>query len=336
MKWLVTGGCGFIGTNLVAHLVRQGHKVVILDDLSRAGVDSNQRLLEAKFGVAPEVIDVANSAAVWDLFVREGPFDAVAHLAGQVSYLASIQDPVRDFEVNATGTMNVLESVRRLCPGAAVIAMSSNKIYGNLDWVNYVETDKRYEAVGYDFGFDEDVPLQMSGPYGVSKGVVDQYVGDYGRTFGLRTASLRQSSVYGPFQHPRSDQGWVAHLVGEAVLGNEISLNGVGKQVRDLIHVTDLVRLIVRISDLVPPGAGWQVNVGGGPTNALSILELFDWLEIQQGVEVRFQTGPTRHNDQKVFISNNSRVTELTGWSPAVSLHEGLSALVGEIRDNQS
>jgi len=328
MRWLVTGGAGFIGTNLVSHLIASGHEAMILDDMSRAGVEANASFLQDKFGVDICRVDVADAAGVAEFFADNGPFDAVAHLAGQVSLMASIDDPVRDFEVNARGTLNILEMVRVRSPETCVIGMSSNKAYGDLHQVRIVEETTRYVAPDWPRGFNESLPLDFHGPYGCSKGAADQYLADYSRTYGLRTASLRQSSVYGPHQHPRSDQGWVAHLVAEAVAGREIALNGIGKQVRDLLHAEDLARLFVALADVLQPGAPAQVNVGGGPDRSLSILELFQWLEGELGRPVAFTTGTERPSDQKVFISDNVRVGDLTGWRPTISVEDGLHRLL--------
>jgi len=328
MRWLVTGGVGFIGTNLVDHLMQQGHDVVVLDDMSRGGVESNAAFLADRHGVEPALIDVADGAALERFLAGQDPFDAIAHLAGQVSLMASIEDPMRDFQVNALGTLNVLEHVRLHSPGTVVMGMSSNKLYGDLSAVRIVEEPTRYVAPDWPRGFDESLPMDFHGPYGCSKGVADQYLGDYARTYGLRTASLRQSSVYGPHQHPRSDQGWVAHLLAEAVAGNPIQLNGVGKQVRDLLHATDLARLFERLAEAAQPGAPLQVNVGGGPDRTLSILELFAWLEDRLGRPVEYATGPERPSDQKVFVSDNVSVSRATGWEPRVTVDEGLTALL--------
>ncbi len=327
MRWLITGGAGFIGTNLATHVVESGGEAVILDDLSRGGSELNAAFLAERFGLVPNLVDVSDRYALAAFLADTGRFDAIAHLAGQVSFLASLENPRRDFEINALGTLNILEHVRLNSPDTVVIGMSSNKVYGDLTQIRIVEEATRYVAPDYPDGFGEDLPLAFHGPYGCSKGTADQYLADYGRMFDLRTASLRQSSVYGPHQHPRSDQGWVAHLVGEAQAGRTIRLNGVGKQVRDLLHATDLARLFVRLAETVQAGAGHQLNVGGGAANSLSILELFAWLEERTGRPVDFETGPTRPSDQMVFVSDNSTVSALTGWSPQVTVEQGLSML---------
>ncbi len=328
MQWLVTGGAGFIGSNLVLDLIARGDSVVVVDDLSRKGSELNSALLLERAGIDVVVADVSEYSAMQHVFHKHGPFDAVAHMAGQVSLLASIDDPARDFAVNALGTINILECVRLQSPEAAVIGMSSNKAYGDLSSVRMVELDDRYEAPDYPDGFAEDLPLDFHGPYGCSKGIADQYLLDYHRTFGLRTFSLRQSSVYGPMQHPRSDQGWLGYLLGEAIAGRTIQLNGVGKQVRDLLHASDLSRLVMRLADLPCDSAGQAFNVGGGAERALSILQLFAWIEERTGSKVAYATGARRLSDQEVFISCNRKVTQLTGWVPEISLDEGLCELL--------
>lgn len=332
MKWVVTGGCGFIGTNLVLHLKERGDDVVIIDDLSRSGSEVNASFLTTHLDLTPLGVDVADVSALSDALDSAGPVDAIAHLAGQVSFLASLQDPRRDFDVNAGGTVNVLEWVRLHSPETAVIGMSSNKIYGDLDYLTYVETETRYVASGYPDGFDESLPIEFHGPYGCSKGTADQYLADYGRIFGLRTASLRQSSVYGPHQHPRSDQGWVAHLMQEALAGRRIQLNGIGKQVRDLLHASDLARLFVALEKVLRGGEPLVVNVGGGAGNALSILEFFHWFENHTGTPVAFSTGDVRPSDQRVFISDNTKVSSLTGWAPEIDVEQGLSDLLQSLQ----
>lgn len=328
MRWLVTGGSGFIGTNLVSHLMDLGHETVILDDLSRGGSELNAAFLAETYGLSVNKVDISDTSAFESFMTDQQPFDAIAHLAGQVSFLASLEDPRRDFEVNAVGTLNVLEHVRTRSPETAVIGMSSNKVYGDLHQIRILEEETRYVAPDYPDGFGEDLPLDFHGPYGCSKGVADQYLADYGRMFNLRTASLRQSSVYGPHQHPRSDQGWVAHLVGEVIAGRRIQLNGVGKQVRDLLHATDLARLFVALEAAMRPGEGCQLNVGGGAANSLSILELFAWLSEAAGQSADFAEGPTRPSDQMVFVSSNAAVENLTSWRPDISVEEGLGRLL--------
>lgn len=335
MRWLITGGAGFIGTNLVEHVLQRGDDVVIVDDLSRSGSEINAAFLAAAHGSQVNRIDVSRESELGAFFASQEPFDAIAHVAGQVSLLASLEDPRRDFEINALGTLNILEHVRLNSPETVVIGMSSNKVYGDLLQVEVVEEATRYVTPDYPNGFNEDMPLEFHGPYGCSKGTADQYLLDYGRMFNLKTASLRQSSVYGPHQHPRSDQGWVAHMIEEAIAGRTIQLNGVGKQVRDLLHATDLARLFVALAESLEAGTPRAVNVGGGVDNSLSILELFAWIKREAGIDVDYRTGPPRPSDQLVYISDLTAVTELTGWKPEVTLEKGLgSLLAGLVKAN--
>ena len=328
MIWWVTGGAGFIGTNVVKHLLANGHKVVAVDDLSRAGSEVNAAHLDEQWGIQITRADISDKAT-WLSLLRDNPQpDAIAHLAGQVSLLESIRNPRRDFEVNALGTLNALEFQREHAPNASLIGMSSNKVYGDLGSVRILEEPTRYVAPDFPRGFDESLPLDFHGPYGCSKGTADQYLIDYGRIYGLKTISLRQSSVYGPHQHPRSDQGWVAFLIEQAKLGNPVSLNGIGKQVRDLLHASDLARLIEMLGNDLPAG-GFGANVGGGIEKSLSILELFAWIEERHGIHVDYQTGEPRPSDQLVFVSDNSRVQSIVPWSPAVSVDDGLQQVWG-------
>jgi CDP-paratose 2-epimerase len=335
MRWLITGGSGFIGTNLAAYLKDRDNEVVVLDDLSRSGSELNSQFLIENYNLRPFRVDVSDRKQLDQFFSDERPFDSIAHLAGQVSFLASLENPRRDFEINAVGTLNILEHVRLNSKETAVIGMSSNKVYGDLTQIEVQETETRYIAPSYPIGFNESLPLEFHGPYGCSKGTADQYLSDYGRMFNLRTASLRQSSVYGPHQHPRSDQGWVAHLIEAAVANEPISLNGIGKQVRDLLYATDLARLFVQLEGSLAPGAGHQFNVGGGIHNSLSILELFAWLESKLSRPIRYTCGPMRPSDQAVFVADNSFVTEVCGWEPEVSVHDGLAAIFELVNDRQ-
>jgi CDP-paratose 2-epimerase len=332
LRWLITGGAGFIGTNIASYVVERGDEVVIVDDLSRSGSELNADFLDTSYGLKTNHVDVSSERDLGDFLEGQSSFDVIAHTAGQVSLLASLENPRRDFEINALGTLNVLEHVRLKSPETVVIGMSSNKVYGDLLDVETVETDTRYVTPAYPNGFNEQMPLAFHGPYGCSKGTADQYLTDYGRMFNLRTASLRESSVYGPHQHPRSDQGWVAHLVEEALAGRAIQLNGVGKQVRDLLHATDLARLFVALAEVIKPGTSNALNVGGGMQNSLSILELFSWIKNATGIDVDYRTGPPRPSDQLVYVSDLAEVTSLTGWSPQVDIESGLTALISSQR----
>jgi len=332
MKWLVTGGCGFIGTNLVLYLLGNDHQVVVLDDLSRSGSEINARFLVDHHNLPIHRVDISKAKELHKFLEDSGKFDVIANLAGQVSMMSSLKDPVRDFEVNTHSVLHFLEYVRLTSPETVFINMASNKVYGDLNNFTYQELESRYACPDWPLGFDESLRLDFKTPYGCSKGAADQYLGDFASVYGLRAISLRQSSVYGPYQQPRDDQGWVSFLTGEAIQGRPIQLNGNGKQVRDLLHVSDLVRLIELIPSSVKAGNRYQMNVGGGVANSLSILELFSLLKKEFHLKVDYRLGSPRVSDQKVFISSNAAICELTGWKPQVSPLDGLSRLVLDAR----
>ena len=330
MTWVVTGAAGFIGTNLCIELVRLGKEVVLIDDLSRTNVVENANFLKSRHNLDTKIIDVSNWKELKTGLGELEEIEIIIHLAGQVSFLASISDPRRDFEINALGTLNILEYVRIYSPNTVVIGMSSNKLYGDLSDIKIIESKKRYLAPDFPLGFNESCKLDFHGPYGCSKGVADQYLLDYHRLFGLKTMSLRQSSVYGNFQKPTSDQGWLAFLLQEAKSGREINLNGKGKQVRDLLYVGDLVELFLRLSNMPVENYGYGVNVGGGVHNSLSILELFEILEDMLRKKITYKFGEERPSDQKIFISDNLLVNRLTNWKPKVPISQGLSTLIAK------
>lgn len=328
MRWLVTGGAGFIGTNTVLALHSKGEDVTVVDDLSRPGVVENAEVISSQTSIAIHKIDITNRIEFNDFLQNTENFDIILNLAGQVSLMESIRNPMRDFEVNAIGPLQILEFVRKFSPSTLVINMSSNKIYGSLDYLDITELETRYSVTENFQGISESTKLDFHGPYGCSKGSADQYMNDYRRIYGLKTVSLRQSAVYGPFQKPMSDQGWLSFMIQEATEGRIISLNGIGKQVRDLLHVNDLIDLFIEFSRVSEKLENTCFNVGGGPRNQLSILELFSYLKQECGLEAAFKTGKMRPGDQKYFVSDNSLVQEVTGWKPKIDINDGIKSMV--------
>lgn len=333
MNCVITGGSGFIGTNAARYLSRAGHSVVVIDDLSRVGSHENAQRLSEECGLETAVIDITNKEQLERHLNGLGEVDTIIHLAGQVSMMKSIADPVRDFEINTVGTLNILEWVRRSSPETLIVATSSNKIYGDLSQVRIIEESHRYVAPDFPKGFDENLALDFQSPYGCSKGAMDQYLLDYGRIYGLRAVSLRQSAVYGPYQHPTSDQGWLSFMLASALKRETIHLNGVGKQVRDVLHVDDLSRLFEQMMSRDEDFArgGLAFNCGGGSDNAISILELFVLLQADFGMEINFKPGPFRPSDQKVFVSNCERLESSLGWRPEITYRQGVAAMVEEM-----
>ncbi len=329
MKWLITGAAGFIGTNAALHLGGEGEEVVAVDNFHRPGSRENARVLEERLGLVVEPLEIRYREEVFRFWQKHRDVEVVLHLAAQSSLVASLKDPVYDFETNALGTLNVLEATRHLAPGARVIYASTNKVYGDLSHLRYGETETRYTLPDYPQGLPETLPLSFQGGYSCSKEAADQYVLDYARAFGLKTVSLRQSSVYGGHQRAREDHGWVAYFVRMAVEKKPFRIFGNGKQVRDLLHVDDLLRLyriIARLPDRSPV-FGQAFNVGGGPERSLSLLELFHLLRSRYGHTLRYRSEPPRPADQRVFVADCRRLAALTGWQPRVGLEEGLDRI---------
>jgi CDP-paratose 2-epimerase len=344
-KWLITGGCGFVGTNLAAALLEAGHEVVALDNLSRLGSAENLAWLRqqaarpgaGRFTFLPG--DTRSRTDVDAAFDRHGPgATAVAHVAGQVAMTTSIERPRHDFEVNALGALNVLEAIRRACPGAAALFSSTNKVYGDLAHLRTEEAATRWTLPDRPDGLDEREPLEFHSPYGCSKGAADQYFLDYHRIYGLRTVVFRHSSMYGGRQFATWDQGWVGWFVGEvlrqqaeAAAGAEpapFTISGDGKQVRDLLHADDLVACYRQAAARVDGCAGRAFNVGGGMASSLSLLELFEELRRLTGQAARFTRLPWRASDQKVFVADTRAAREAFGWAPRVGREDGLGRMI--------
>ncbi|MCL4553472.1 MAG: SDR family NAD(P)-dependent oxidoreductase [Chloroflexi bacterium] len=344
MTWLITGGCGFVGSNLAKALLHKGEDVVILDNLSRLGATDNLAWLRKEHGTEWRFVeaDIRDSQTVARL-VQEVRPDVVAHLAGQVAMTTSLQNPRLDFEVNALGTLNLLEAVRQHSPTSSVLYSSTNKVYGDLEWVRYEEHQTRYVATDYPHGFDETIPLSFHSPYGCSKGAADQYMLDYARMFGLRTVVFRHSSMYGGRQFATYDQGWIGWFCQQAVATQKardsgqpapvFTISGNGKQVRDVLHAEDAIRLYMAAAIHIDQICGIAVNVGGGMTNSLSLLELFSILEESLGVRLKYVQRPWRESDQKIFVADISCIHSKADWEPQVGARAGLGQTVGWIRE---
>lgn len=330
MKWIITGGAGFIGTNAAEYLSRRGHECVLADNFHRPGSRLNQAYLGDKCGLQVHRIDVRDSSQVNALWAAHKDAAMVLHLAGQVSFVASISDPRYDFETNVLGTFNALEATRTFTPGARLIYSSSNKVYGDLSAIRFEEQSTRYTLPDFPRGLPEELALELHGGYSCSKGAADQYVRDYHATYGLKTVSLRQSSVYGGRQFASEDQGWVAYFVKMGVEGLPFRISGAGKQVRDLLYVADLCACFENIAELDRDSAafGQAFNIGGGAGNSLSLLELFAHLRETYGFRLQYTAGPPRVCDQKVFMADIAKAGRLLGWQPRTSVPTGIEDLV--------
>jgi CDP-paratose 2-epimerase len=330
---LITGGAGFIGCHCVKHFAEKGFRVVVIDNLSRKGSSQNLTWLRKHHPVIHHQIDVRDADQVSDVFKIEKRFDAVIHLAAQVAVTLSVENPREDFVINALGTFNLLEAVRLRCPDTTLIFSSTNKVYGRLPNFEIITLGNRYTFKDRK-GVSELQGLDFHSPYGCSKGCADQYVIDYARIYDMRTVCFRQSCIYGERQFGVEDQGWVAWFVIAAVLGIPVTIYGDGKQVRDILFVTDLVELF---DTAIQEGSGLKgnaYNIGGGPENTLSLLELIDMLK-KEGLNLSYAFEDWRPGDQKVFISDNTKVLKKMGWRPNVSPAVGVRRLINWVRNHE-
>lgn len=333
---LITGGIGFVGTNLAGRLLREGHRVTIIDNMARAGVVWNAAHLLGQYGNRVKImaVDVRDRGVLRDALRRAS---AVVHLAAQVAVTSSLDDPAADLDVNIGGTFSLLEELRALGREVPLIFTSTNKVYGNLADVELRQAGDRYEPVDAgmrDRGVSERRRLDFHNPYGCSKGAADQYVLDYARSFGLATCVFRMSCIYGRHQRGNEDQGWVAHIVKSVLDDRPITIYGDGRQVRDVLYCGDLVEALVRALADFGRVRGRAFNMGGGPRNTLSLLELLDALR-ESGLEPRVDYGDWRQGDQRWYVSDTRAFEELTGWSAKVSVRDGLSRLTTWLREAQ-
>jgi CDP-paratose 2-epimerase len=334
MKLLITGGCGFLGSNLASHALSLGFDLCVFDSLYRHGSQTNLEWLRTQGRFEFVHGDIRNANDVHRVVSRVKP-DAVFHLAGQVAMTTSIADPRMDFEVNALGTLNVLEAVRMEAPDSVVIYSSTNKVYGDLEQYQYSETETRYVCVERPEGFDEGTPLDFHSPYGCSKGSADQYLRDYHRLFGLKTVVFRHSSMYGGRQFATADQGWIGwfcQMASETRSGlrtEPFTISGNGKQVRDVLHAQDMIYLYFSALRHIDTAAGEVFNIGGGIDNSLSLLELFKLLQNEIGEPLKYKKLPPRDSDQRVFVADISKATaRLGGWRPQISAEFGVSNML--------
>ena len=334
MKFFITGGAGFIGCNSADYFMRQGHEVVVFDNLSRKGGPANLAWLRERHGERLQFVagDIREYGALTAVI---GGADVVLHLASQVAVTTSVQDPREDFEINALGTFNVLEAVRHFAPNAAVLYASTNKVYGGMEGAKVELANGRYRYAEFTHGIPETYPLDFHSPYGCSKGTGDQYMLDYARIYGLKTMVFRQSCIYGQRQFGVEDQGWVAHFVIATLKNRAITIYGDGKQVRDLLHVQDLVRAYELGIQQMDSHRGEVFNVGGGPQNTLSIWTEFGPLLAElAGQELPVSRAEWRPGDQRVFVADIRKIKGALGWQPTISPQAGIRDLYQWVSEN--
>jgi CDP-paratose 2-epimerase len=332
---LITGGAGFVGSNLAQRLLADGRRVLVLDNLSRAGVRSNLRRMQERYPdrLEVEVADVRDAGAAARAVSRAAE---IYHLAAQVAVTTSLVTPLEDFEINARGTLNVLEAARRCRPVPPIIFTSTNKVYGALTDIPLLKMETRYVPLNPQIrenGIGESRPLDFHSPYGCSKGAADQYVLDYARSYGLPAVVFRMSCIYGPHQFGTEDQGWIAHFVMRARESAHATLCGDGCQVRDVLYVADLVEAFLLARRNIASLSGRAFNIGGGPQNTLSLCELIELLREQHGLRLPTSAAPWRAGDQRYYVSDTRRFSEATGWRATVAPDVGVSRLYNWLMD---
>ena len=326
---VIFGGAGFVGANLAEACMANGEDVIVFDNLSRPGVERNLSWLAARHAAHLHFVagDIRDETAVRAV-VKDAR--AVFHLAAQVAVTSSLVDPHDDFTVNAQGTLNVLEAIRQLAPECPLVFASTNKVYGNLADLEMEADHDCYRPVSKtlrNHGVDETRPLSFCTPYGCSKGTADQYVLDYAHSYGLRTAVLRKSCIYGPRQFGTEDQGWVAHFLIRALRDEPIVIYGDGKQVRDVLHVSDAVAAYRKVIANIDSLKGQAFNLGGGVQNAVSLRTVLDEIAAIVGHEVRLDHAVPRTGDQLYFVADTSRLAHAVDWRASVGWREGLRDL---------
>lgn len=339
MKILITGGCGFLGSNIAARILETGSELHVIDNLSRTGSDKNFDWLKTKGQFEFHKCDVRDRENIEKIITEVQP-GVIYHLAGQVAMTTSLADPRKDFEINVLGSVNILEAVRLFSPNSIVVYSSTNKVYGDLEYLAYDETPMRYVANEYSQGFSEKLQLDFHSPYGVSKGSADQYFLDYSRMFDLKTVVFRHSSMFGGRQFSTFDQGWIGWFCSQALLQKRnanvepFTISGNGKQVRDVLYASDMVDLYLLVSENIQKMSGNAFNIGGGMNNSLSLLELFQLLEKNLDLNIRYTKIPNRISDQKVFVADLSKIKEYSGWEPKVSAASGIESMIEWLSSN--
>ena len=342
MKVLITGGCGFLGSNIAASYLDEEAEVVVIDALFRKGGEDNLTWLKSKAKpnqLTHYHVDLADDHGVTEIFKKHSPIDYVCHLGGQVAMTTSLSDPRRDFRTNALGTFNVLEAVRAYSPNALIAYSSTNKVYGDLAHLEYAEGETRFTVPSYPNGFNERLPLDFASPYGCSKGAADQYVRDWNRNYGINTVVFRHSSIYGGRQYSTFDQGWIGWFCLKAIeqkrsiknrnTVNVFTISGTGKQVRDVLRAEDLIELYRAAWNKRNLAIGEIFNIGGGIMNSLSLLELFSLLEEILGFDqpLAYSKIARRQSDQDFFVADISKAQEILGWSPSLSSRRGIQIM---------
>ena len=335
MSVLITGGLGFIGCNAARRFMSRGEDVLVLDNFSRPGSLQNMEWLRSQGPVKVIGIDIRDGARLRDIFRQHRDITLVLHLAAQVAVTSSVLDPRTDFEVNALGTLNVLEAMRVSEVDASLIYSSTNKVYGQMEDLEIVDTDGRYAYKTLSSGVPETRPLDFHSPYGCSKGAAEQYVRDYHRIFGLKTAVFRQSCIYGYRQFGLEDQGWIAWFMIASALKRPLTIYGDGKQVRDVLFIEDLLDAFEAVASNSSLASGTIYNMGGSSRNTLSLIELLSYIEERIGAPVNHSFSPARPGDQLVYVSDTTKAERELNWKPRIGCDKGLQLLYDWVSGNK-
>jgi CDP-paratose 2-epimerase len=335
-NYLVTGGAGFIGSNYAHRLIQRGERVTLFDNLSRAGAPRNVAWLKDQFGENGFTLIVGDLRDADRLAETARDADVIVHLAGQVAVTTSVTNPREDFEANALGTFNALEAARLSKRDPIFLYASTNKVYGGMEDVKLAEESTRWLYADLEHGCPETQPLDFHSPYGNSKGAGDQYTRDYARIYGLRSVVFRQSCIYGPRQFGIEDQGWLAWMMIAAVTGRPITIYGDGKQVRDVLHVSDLLDAYDAAIDKIDLAKGQVYNLGGGRRNVMAVwAEFGPILEKLLGKKIEVARAGWRPGDQRVFYADIRKAGRELGWAPKIDLEEGMKLLFEWIKSNR-
>ncbi len=333
MKYLITGGLGFLGSNLSNEVLKRNEELFIVDNFFRKDGDKNLKWLKEIGSFEFIEGDISNNKKVEEIVKNIRP-DVIFHVAAQVAMTTSLKNPRLDFKFNTLGTFNILESIRQFSPDTTIIFSSSNKVYGDLEDIEYQEKETRYIPKNYPNGFDETLPLHFESPYGCSKGAADQYTLDYAKMFGLNSIVFRHSTIYGSRQFATFDQGWIGWFCQKAIetkkgkLKEPITIHGNGKQVRDILNIDDVIKLYFKASEKIEKIRGNVFNIGGGISNSFSLLELFNFLEKKLEINLEYIQLEPRVSDQKFFVADLTKIEKEIGWNPIVTAEEGIQKMI--------
>ena len=325
---MIFGGTGFLGTNLATSIASLNHNVIIVDNFfKKVGLVENLAVLRQN-GLETIHCDVRNKDDVDRVFEMHSDVDVVLNVAAQVAFSVSVERPRLDFEINALGNFNLLECVRQKVPECIYIYASTNQVYGDLPGVRTKEFSRRFDFVDLEKGVPETYPLDFLSPYGCSKGAADQYTRDYARVYDLQTVVLRLGGIYGGHQYSTVEHGWVSFIAGEVALGRSFDRFGHGKQVRDILYVTDIVDAFLAAVERIDVAAGQIYNIGGGAENTMSVLELIDYVADLASKPDLSRQQPMRKADKLVMYLDTSKAYQELGWKPRVSKFEGIKQLL--------